>query len=207
MAAVLISGTTAMAQIERGANRAYGIRVDRPWFRRYARAFVVNVTAGLMLIAALVLMAAGPAISDAARSNGVNHTAATVFAWARWPVGIVLTLVAITAIFRVVPNRRQPRWSWLVSGTVVATVLWIAFTALLAAYFALDKDLGETYGPLLGIIGLLLWGYLTSIALLLGFAFAAELESRREQPRVDEAKVLEVPEVEEPRVRAGRTTG
>jgi hypothetical protein len=40
-----------------------------------------------------------------------------------------------------------------------------------------DKQLGQTYGPLLGIIGLLLWAYLTSIAIYLGLAFAAQLES------------------------------
>jgi uncharacterized BrkB/YihY/UPF0761 family membrane protein len=45
-----------------------------------------------------------------------------------------------------------------------------------------DKQLGQTYGPLLGIIGLLLWAYLTSIAIYLGLAFAAQLESLRTLP-------------------------
>jgi uncharacterized BrkB/YihY/UPF0761 family membrane protein len=64
----------------------------------------------------------------------------------------------------------------------VAAVLWLAFTGLLAVYFVVDKQLGQTYGPLLGIIGLLLWAYLTSIALYLGLAFAAQLESMRTPP-------------------------
>ncbi len=132
-----------------------------------------------MLVGAFVLLAAGGALADAVRSNGWTSTAATAFSIARWPAGILLAVAAITLIFKVAPNRRQPKFSWLVGGTVVATVLWLVFTALLALYFTLDKQLGQTYGPLLGIIGLLLWAYLTSIALYLGLAFAAQLESLR----------------------------
>jgi hypothetical protein len=39
--------------------------------------------------------------------------------------------------------------------------------------------LGATYGPLAGTIGLLLWTFLTSVALFLGLAFSAQLEAVR----------------------------
>lgn len=179
IAAALISGTTSMAQIQRGADRIYGMQADRPWLRRYGLAFMLNLTAGLLLLTAFVLLAVGPALGTAERSLGWSHGLSTAFAIARWPVGILLAAAAITAIMKVAPNRHQPRGSWLVTGTTVAVVLWLAFTAALALYFHLDKELGQTYGPLLGIIGLLLWSYLTGIALYLGFAFAAELEAVR----------------------------
>src|SRR5687768_2453488 len=38
---------TAMAQIERGANRIYGVERDRPALAKYARATVLSVLAGL----------------------------------------------------------------------------------------------------------------------------------------------------------------
>jgi YihY family inner membrane protein len=179
IAAALVSGTTAMAQIQRGADRIYGMQSDRPLLRRYALAFLLNLTAGLTLLAAFVLLAAGAALGDAGRSLGWSDGVATAFAIARWPVGILLATVAITVILKVAPNRHQPKGTWLVSGTAVAVVLWLAFTAALGLYFNLDDQLGQTYGPLLGIIGLLLWSYLTGIAMYLGFAFAAELEAVR----------------------------
>lgn len=182
LAAALFSGTVAMAQVERGADRIYGVEHDRPAFRRFFVALLLTLTAGSMLIVAFVLLAAGGALSDAFRSNGWTSSAATLFSILRWPAGIVLALAAITLIFKVAPNRHQPKSSWLLGGTVVATVLWLAFTGLLALYFALDKGLGQTYGPLLGLIGLLLWVSLTSSALLQGFAFAAQLESLRAAP-------------------------
>jgi YihY family inner membrane protein len=179
LAASLVSGTIAMAQIQRGANRVYGIQRDRPGLRRYLVAFLLDLTAGIMLVGAFVLLAAGGALADAVRSSGWTSPAASAFSIARWPAGILLAVAAIMLIFKVAPHRHQPKFSWLVGGTVVAAVLWLVFTGLLALYFVLDKQLGQTYGPLLGIIGLLLWAYLTSIALYLGLAFAAQLESVR----------------------------
>jgi uncharacterized BrkB/YihY/UPF0761 family membrane protein len=42
-----------------------------------------------------------------------------------------------------------------------------------------SSSFGSTYGPLTGVMALLLWAYLTSIALFLGIAFAAQLEAVR----------------------------
>jgi uncharacterized BrkB/YihY/UPF0761 family membrane protein len=68
------------------------------------------------------------------------------------------------------------------------------FTVALGLYFSLDSQLGQTYGPLLGIIGLLLWSYLTSAALYLGFAFTAQLESVRAGQRPGREEIVTVPE-------------
>ena len=46
---------------------------------------------------------------------------------------------------------------------------------------------GATYGPIAGTIGVLLWTFLTSIALFFGLSFAAQLEAVRAgvpEPRV-----------------------
>jgi uncharacterized BrkB/YihY/UPF0761 family membrane protein len=83
-------------------------------------------------------------------------------------------------------------------GTTLSVVLWLVFTVGLGAYFRYDKTLGETYGPLLGIIGLLLWAYRTAVALFLGLAFAAQLEAVRAGvpgPRVSHGVNLPEPHV------------
>ncbi len=51
--------------------------------------------------------------------------------------------------------------------------------ALLAVYIDATDSFGATYGPLAGTIGVLLWAFLTSVALFLGLAFAAQLEAVR----------------------------
>ena len=49
----------------------------------------------------------------------------------------------------------------------------------LAAYAGLSPSFGDVYGPLAGIVALLLWTLLSSIALFLGAAVCAQLEACR----------------------------
>ncbi len=64
-------------------------------------------------------------------------------------------------------------------GVTVATVLWLAFMAVLVVYLEATNSFGATYGPIAGTIGILLWTFLSSVALFLGLAFAAQLEAIR----------------------------
>jgi uncharacterized BrkB/YihY/UPF0761 family membrane protein len=67
----------------------------------------------------------------------------------------------------------------LASGSSLAVVLWFAFGGLLAAYIGASDRFGETYGPLAGFIGLMLWAFLSALALFLGLVVAAQLETER----------------------------
>jgi YihY family inner membrane protein len=178
--AAVVALTTAMGQVERGANRIYGIERDRPTQRKYLRAFVLALTAGIPMLAGfLVLLAGGPLGDAAARVYHWSPAVHTTYAVLRWPLGVGLALLAITLIFRSSPRRRQPGRSWLAVGSALALVLWVALTMLLVLYVANSASVGSTYGPLTGVIALLIWANLTSIALLFGLAMAAQLEAAR----------------------------
>lgn len=180
LVAGLVALTTAMGQIERGINRIYGIERDRPSARKYAVGFANAITAGLLVLFGFVLLVAGGVASEsAARVYGWSATTQTVWGVLRWPIGVVLVLVSITALLRHAPRRCQPGWSWLAVGAAVALTLWLLFTLLLALYVARGTSFGSTYGPITGVFALLLWANLTSIALLLGSAFGAQLEAVR----------------------------
>jgi len=174
--AALVSGTTAMAQVERAANRIYGIERDRPFLRKYLTALLLSLTAGLLGLVSVVLLVGGAAIRSASGfSEGLN----TVWAIARWPVGLTFAIASVSLLFECSPRRRQPEASWLAFGALVASGLWLAFMGLLAIYLNATDQFGATYGPLAGTIGVLLWSFLTSAALLLGLSFAAQLEAVR----------------------------
>ncbi len=61
----------------------------------------------------------------------------------------------------------------------MSLALWLLLTGLLALYVVKSASFGTTYGPLTGIFALLLWANLSSVALFLGVAFAAQLEAVR----------------------------
>jgi uncharacterized BrkB/YihY/UPF0761 family membrane protein len=88
-------------------------------------------------------------------------------------------VVAFALLFQRAPRRHQPAASWLAVGSAMSVLLWFVFTGLLALYLQGSKAFGETYGPLIGVIGMLLWTFATSAAIYLGIAFAAQLEAVR----------------------------
>jgi YihY family inner membrane protein len=176
----IVALTTAMGQIERGANRIYGIHRDRPALRKYGRALVMALSAGLLsLVGFLVIVAGGDLGRVLARTYGWSQPRADLWMFCRFPLGVLLALAAFTIILGRAPRRRQPGWSWIAIGAGVALALWVIFTMLLAFYVQSSGSFGSTYGPLTGIVALLLWANLTSVALFLGVAFSAQLEAVR----------------------------
>src|SRR5215216_6931759 len=176
----VVALTGAAGQIERGANRIYGVDQDRPALHKYLRALLLTAVAGLPALVSFLLLVAGGAIG-ASMQRWYHWSAATTTAWnlLRWPVSLGLTVVTVSLLFRYAPRRRQPGLTWLAFGAGLATALWWLVSLLLAAYVTQSGDFGATYGPLTGVMGLLLWANLTGIVLFLGIAFAAQLEARR----------------------------
>jgi YihY family inner membrane protein len=178
--AAIVALTTAMGQIERGANRIYGIERDRPALRKYGRALLMAMTAGLLLQLGFLVIIAGDALGEAlAAAYGWGDTFQSLWTIGSWPVGVLLALASFTVVIQRAPRRRQPGYSWLAFGAGVSLLLWLLLTGLLALYVVKSGSFGSTYGPLTGIFALLLWANLSSVALFLGVAFAAQLEAVR----------------------------
>ncbi|MFB9368579.1 YihY/virulence factor BrkB family protein [Kitasatospora albolonga] len=171
---------TAMSQIERGANRIYGIERDRPFHHKYGRSLLMAAGAGLPLGTGFLVLVAGPQVAAAAQEVfGLGPGTAAVWTLLRWPVGLLLTLTSAAVIFRRAPRRSQPGYSWLAFGAGTYLVLWLTATWLLTLYLRLSGSFDAVYGPLSAVFSLLVWSYLTAIALFLGLAFAAQLEADR----------------------------
>ncbi len=176
----LVSATLAMGQVERGANRIYGISGDRPAVQKFVRSAVLTLVVSVPVALGFLLLVAGGPLGDAMASvYGWSGTAEQVWDVARWPVGLLVTTVAIAIILERAPRRRQPSLSWLALGAGVAVLLTVVASSLLAVYVNVSGSFGSVYGPLAGIIAMLLWCNLTSFALFFGTAMAAQLEALR----------------------------
>lgn len=175
-----LSMTTAMAQIERGTNRIYGIARDRKALVKYGRALVLTAVLAVPVGTGFLLLVAGGSFGEAMReAYGWSDPAVTVWNVARWPAGTVLLVVTIAVLLDHAPRRRQPALSWLALGAAISVTLAMAATGLLAAYVHLSGSFGAIYGPLGGVFALLLWSLLSSIALFAGAAVSAQLEFLR----------------------------
>ncbi|SCE72936.1 YihY family inner membrane protein [Micromonospora coriariae] len=176
----LVALTTTMAQIERGANRIYGVERDRPALWKYVRAAVLAATAGLPALAGFLILVGGGAVGDSVREHYEwGEVAEGIWTVVRFPLSLALTVLAVAVLFRHAPRRKQPGLSWLFFGAGIATALWWLASLLLAAYVRFSGGFGQTYGALTGMMALLLWANLTGMALFGGLAFAAQLEALR----------------------------
>lgn len=173
--ATVVTGATLMGQMERALNRLYGIEQDRATLRKYSRAVLLALTAGVLAVLAFCGFALGHGIGAGIGDDAV----ASIWRVVRWPLALALMAASIALLFRWSPNRHQPAWSWLAWGSAVSVILWSLVTLALGAFFDASTTFSTTYGPLAGLIALLIWALLSSIAVLFGAAVAVQLEAVR----------------------------
>jgi YihY family inner membrane protein len=174
VAGLVVTATFAMGQVERGLNRIYGIERDRPTTQKYRRALNLALSVGPLFAVALLFIGFAPD-PDAASTDILE----TAWIYGRWLVAFTLVVAALGLLLRFCPNRHQPGRAWLTFGALTGVLLWTAATILLALAFRLASTFPQTYGSLAGIVALLLWGYLSALAIFYGVAVAAQLEAER----------------------------
>jgi membrane protein len=165
----------------RAANAIYDVQEGRSFWKR--RPMQVVMTFGMVFLLALVLLALvltgslAVAIGDAI---GVGRGAVDVWNIAKWPVLMVVVMTMFAFLYYLAPNVRQPGFRWITPGGVLAVLLWIVASAGFGVYIAHIGSYDKTYGTLSTVIVLLVWLWITNLALLLGAEFDAELERERQ---------------------------
>jgi membrane protein len=135
---------------------------------------VLTTLAGaLAMVVALTLVAVLPAFFSLLPWLGHNQA---VLLLVRWPLLLVLGVLAIAAFYRFAPDRRSHRARWIWPGAIVATVLWLAVCALFSLYVESIGNFQATFGSLATAIVLLLWMYNSALILVLGATLNAQLE-------------------------------
>jgi membrane protein len=85
-------------------------------------------------------------------------------------------MVALSAVYRFAPSRREAQWRWVSWGAVAATVLWLSGSAGFSLYVSAFGSYDKTYGSLGAVVILLLWFWLSALSVLIGAAINAESE-------------------------------
>ena len=165
----------------RAMNRIYEVVEGRPvWKLRpvnLAITLVLVLGAALMLVALVVSGPVAQAIGDVV---GMGSTAVTVWSWIKWPAMLALMVLLVAILYHFTPNVRQPKFKWLSVGSGVAIVIWILASLAFALYVSTAGNYSKTYGAMAGVIVMLLWLWLTNLALLFGAEMDSELERARE---------------------------
>ena len=137
--------------------------------RRRLRAVGAMLVVILLAVGALVAVFLGGGLAEEVfGAVGLGETAAAVWTAVRLPVAALLAMTAFAWIYYVAPSVPQPRWQWISLGAAVAVVVWLAASGALFVYAANFDSYNKTYGAFATAILLLIWLWLTNLALLFG---------------------------------------
>ena len=170
------SSSAALIAITSTLNRAYDIDEGRPWWKVRLVAILLTLALATVVVVALGLLILGPMLAAKIGAVfGFGPTFVTAWNIARWPVIFLLVSFGIALVYYHAPDAEQD-WIWITPGSILATILWIAASIGLQTYLRLAGSFAETYCALGGAMVLLLWLYVTGIAILVGGEMNAEIE-------------------------------
>jgi membrane protein len=177
----LWSASSYVGAFMRASNVIYETPEGRPfWKLRPLQILVTLVMIVLLAVVALGLVLTGPIVDAVAGPIGVSDTAVTVWNIAKWPILIGLFVLMLAILYYASPNVKQRGFKWVTPGTLVALVVWLIASAGFALYVANFGSYNKTYGALAGIVVLLVWLWITNLAILFGHELNAERERSAE---------------------------
>lgn len=107
-------------------------------------------------------------------------TLSGVLRFARWPLLVVGTGLALAVLCRFGPDRDHARWRWITWGSASATVAWLCASLLFSWYAANFGSYNKTYGSLGAAVGFMTWMWISTTAILLGAEIDAVMERRHD---------------------------
>jgi membrane protein len=180
----------------RASNVIYETPEGRPiWRLRPLQMLITLVMVILVALLALALVLTGPIVDAVAGPLGISSTATTIWDIAKWPVMVAIVITIVAVLYYSTPNVKLRGFKWVTPGSVLALVVWLIASAGFAFYVANFSSYDKTYGALGGVVVLLIWLWITNLALLFGQQLNAErergLELEEGAPRAEREIQLE----------------
>ena len=196
LAVALWSASGYVGAFTRASNIIYETPEGRPFWK--LRPLQIGVTLAMIVMMALLaigLVLTGPVVEAVANPIGLSSTAVDVWNVAKWPVMAAIFILMVDVLYYTTPNVKLRGFRWVTPGALVAIIVWAIASALFAFYVSNFSSYDKTYGTLAGLVVLLLWFWITNLAILFGHQMNAERERSAEidegRPRAEKEIQLE----------------
>jgi membrane protein len=138
------------------------------------------VLIALALVTGILVFVGGGFADDLFDFIGLGQTAADIWKTARWPAALLVAMVVFSFVYYITPDVQQRSWRWVTPGAVIGVLLWLAASWGFSTYISGVTNVGAIYGAFTGAILLVVWLWLTNVALLFGAEVNAEIERQKE---------------------------
>jgi membrane protein len=155
---------------------AYDLERFRPSWKRRLVAFVLTMGLIIALVVLMPTLVAGPRLgARLVEPLGLSGTVEAAWRLLYWPVLGVLGTGLLATFYHLALPRRTP-WRRELPGAALALLTWILGSLAVRVYARWILESGSTYGSLSAPIVILLWLYVTGLAVLLGAELNSEID-------------------------------
>lgn len=167
--ATLWAASNGMGAISQTLNTAYKIRESRPWWMVRFISVFLTVALSVIIISALAIILYGGVIGEAVATRyGFGDLFSAAWLILQWPIALIFVLATFNLIYNFGPNLKAQQRRWISPGAFVAVALWLIISFGFRIYLRYFDAYSVTYGSLGAVIVLMLWFYLTGVAILIG---------------------------------------
>lgn len=180
LAVTLWSASAGVDAIRSALNAVYGFVDHRPWWRTKIQSLVLTlIVSGLAAVVLAIVFYGWQLVQHATAAMGYEITSPIVLVVIQWISTFVVMLFACEVIYNLLPAFKRFRWVWITPGSLVAIVLWILLTTVFRTYLGYFNTYNKAYGSLGAVMIMMLWLYLTALALMIGGVINAVLHELR----------------------------
>jgi membrane protein len=167
--AALWAASNGMGAISDTLNIAYNVKEKRPWWKVRLICIGLTVALAILILAALAIVLYGGTIGEAlAARYGFSNLFTIVWKIVQWPIALLFVLTTFNLIYNFAPNIPGHARRWITPGAFVGVGLWLLVSFGFRLYLGFFDSYSVTYGSLGAVIILMLWFYLSGVAILIG---------------------------------------
>src|ERR1700761_6782776 len=173
----LFFATNGVNRLMQAFNKSSLITESRTYLRRRWVALVLTVVICVSMLVAVSIMIAGHKILIFLQHHFYSkaHGWFIAIALLKWIIVIVIFFVTVSLLYRYGPAHKQ-KWKFLSPGSVLATSLAVLTSLGFTFYINNFASYNKIYGSIGTLIVLMIWLYLNSLIILIGFELNASVE-------------------------------
>ena len=180
LATALNGASGAFGAAGRALNKIFRVEEGRGFVKHKAMDLLWTLLVmALVLVTFVLIFLGGGLASDVFDTIGLGDSAAVVWRIARWPAALAVAMLIYAIVYYAAPNVEVRQFRWITPGAVTGVMLWILASALFFVYVSNFSSYSATYGAFAGAVILLVWLWVTNLALLFGAELNATVGLRR----------------------------
>ena len=170
----------AFGAVGRALNTIFRVEEGRNFVKHKAQDLLWTLCVmALGLVTFVLVFLGGGLAADVFGKIGLGDNVATVWQFLRWPAALVVTMLIYAIVFYAAPNVEVRHFRWITPGAIAGVLLWIVVSAVFFVYVSNFSSYSATYGAFAGAVILLVWLWVTNLALLFGAELNAVVDLRR----------------------------